>query len=259
MPDGLFTPLPQILAALLGAALGSFLNCVAWRIARGEAWRTGRSRCPVCGHVLGPFELLPVLSFLLQRGRCRHCGAKLSSRYPLTELGFALLTVLCVRRFGLSLYALGCYGFFCCLLCLSLVDWETCIIPDGCLIAALLFWPLTLPALDWDGLRILERFLSALALGGGMLLLSRGMDRLLEKESLGGGDMKLFALLGLYLGFARSLLALLLSSLLGLLLALLRRGEDRRIPFAPAISLAAVLSLLWGDAVIDWYLGLFFF
>lgn len=259
MPDELFTPLPQILAALLGAALGSFLNCVAWRIARGEAWRTGRSRCPVCGHVLGPFELLPVLSFLLQRGRCRHCGAKLSSRYPLTELGFALLTVLCVRRFGLSLYALGCYGFFCCLLCLSLVDWEIYIIPDGCLIAAALAWPLTLPALEFDGLRILECVLSALVFGGGMLLLARWMDRLLDKESLGGGDIKLFALLGLYLGFARALLALLLSCLLGLLLALVPRGGEKRIPFAPAIGLAAALTLLWGDAVIDWYLGLFAF
>lgn len=247
------------LAALLGAVLGSFLNCAAWRTARGQAWWTGRSRCPVCGHALGALELIPVLSFLLQRGRCRHCGAKLPWRYLLTELGFGLLTVLSYRRFGLSLYGLGCYVFFCCLLRLSLVDWEIYIIPDGCLIAAALAWPLTLPALDFDGLRILERILSALVFGGGMLLLARWMDRLLDKESLGGGDIKLFALLGLYLGFARSLLALLLSSLLGLLLALVPRGGDKRIPFAPAISLAAALTLLWGDTVIDWYLGLFAF
>lgn len=259
MSEGLIEVFSFVLAALLGAVLGSFLNCAAWRTARGEAWWTGRSRCPVCGHVLGASELLPVLSFLVQRGRCRHCGAKLSLRYPMTELGFALLTVLSYQRFGLSLYGLGCYVFFCCLLCLSLVDWEVYLIPDGCLIAAALAWPLTLPALGWDGLRILERILSALVFGGGMLLVARWMDRLLDKESLGGGDIKLFALLGLYLGFARSLLALLLSSLLGLLLALVRRGGEKRIPFAPAISLAAALTLLWGDAVIDWYLGIFAF
>ena len=91
-----------VVAAALGAVAGSFLNCAAWRIVRGESFIRGRSRCPACGHTLGVSELIPIVSWVVQRGRCKACGAKVSVRYPLTELGFAILTVLCVLRFGLT-------------------------------------------------------------------------------------------------------------------------------------------------------------
>ena len=250
-----------VVAAVLGAALGSFLNCAAWRIAHGESFLKGRSRCPACGHALGARDLVPVLSWLLLRGKCRYCGEKVSPRYVLTELFFALVTLLCLLRFDLTVLCLRNYIFLCCLFCLSLVDLESYTIPDGCLLIAAGAWFLVLPfaGLGWGGIGL--RVLAGLAFGGGLLLLSLIMDRVLKKESLGGGDIKLFAVVGLYLGFLASLFSLFLAAVLGLLFVLLRRGKGEenggQIPFGPSIAAAAGAMLLYGGGVVNWYLGLF--
>ena len=141
------------LACVLGAVFGSFLNCAAWRIAHGESFLRGHSHCPTCGHELGARDLVPVLSWAFQRGRCRYCGEKISVRYPLTELAFALLTLLCLLRFDLTALCLRNWVFLCCLFCLSLVDLESYTIPDGCLLTALGAWLAALPFLRpglWD-------------------------------------------------------------------------------------------------------------
>ncbi len=248
-------------AALLGAAMGSFLNCAAWRIAHGESFLKGRSRCPACGHTLGARDLVPVLSWLFLRGRCRYCGDKVSPRYVLTELFFAAVTVLCLLRFDLTVLCLRNYVFLCCLFCLSLVDLESFTIPDGCLLIAAGAWVLALPfvGLGWGEIGL--RVLAGLVFGGGLLLLSLVMDRILKKESLGGGDIKLYAVVGLYLGFLASLFSLLLAAVLGLLFVLLRRGKGGerggQIPFGPSIAAAAGVMLLYGGPVVSWYLGLF--
>ena len=106
-------------AAVLGAVMGSFLNCAAWRIAHGESFLKGRSHCPACGHVLEPLDLIPVFSWLFLRGKCRYCGTKVSARYVLAELFMALVTVVCLLRFGLTVLCLRNYIFLCCLFCLS--------------------------------------------------------------------------------------------------------------------------------------------
>lgn len=248
-----------VVAAILGAVMGSFLNCVAWRIAHEEKWWTGRSHCPACGHALGLPDLVPLLSWLLLRGKCRHCGAKIAVRYFLTECFFALVTVLVLLRFDLSVLCLRNYVFVCCLFCLALVDLEVFLIPDGCLIVAAAAWLLALPFVGWDWTYVWQHLLAGLVFGGGILLLSLVMDRLLHKESLGGGDVKLFAVMGLYLGFGPSLLAVIGSCVFGLLLGLVKRGEDQHIPFGPAISLATAVVLLYGDSFLNWYLGLFQF
>ncbi len=247
-------------AALLGAAFGSFLNCAAWRITHGESVWRGRSHCPACGHSLGAGELIPVLSFLLQKGRCRHCGEKISVRYPLTELLFALLTVLCLLRFDLSWLCLRNWIFLCCLFCLTLTDLDAFVIPDGCLLTAAGAWLLGIPLLrpGWPAVR--GELLAALLFGGGILLLSLLMDRVLGRESLGGGDVKLLAVQGLYLGPAGSLFALMLACVLGLILGKgwhAGTGSGKAFPFGPAIAAAATLVLFFGDRLISWYLGLF--
>ena len=248
-----------VLACMLGAVFGSFLNCAAWRIAHEESFMRGRSHCPACGHALGARDLVPVFSWLFQRGRCRYCGNKISVRYPLTELFFALVTLLCLLRFDLTVECLRNWVFLCCLFCLSLVDLESYTIPDGCLLTAVGAWVLALPFLKPGWTEILRSILAGLVFGGGILLLSIVMDKLLGKESLGGGDVKLFAVVGLYLGFASTLFAVLLSCILGLIFALLmnRRGEKgRAIPFGPSISLAAAFMLLYGQGFVNWYMGL---
>ncbi len=248
-------------AAVLGAVMGSFLNCAAWRIAHGESFLKGRSRCPACGHTLGALDLVPVLSWLFLRGRCRYCGERVSPRYVVTELFFAAVTVACLLRFDLTVLCLRNYVFLCCLFCLSLVDLESYTIPDGCLLIAAGAWLLALPfaGLGWGDIGL--RVLAGLVFGGGLLLLSLLMDRILKKESLGGGDVKLFAVVGLYLGFLGTLFSLLLSAVLGLLFVLLRRGRrgenGGQIPFGPSIAAAAGAMLLFGGPVVSWYLGLF--
>ena len=248
-----------VMAFALGAVFGSFLNCAAWRIAHGESFLRGHSRCPACGHALGLPDLVPIFSWLFQRGRCRYCGVKISVRYPLTELAFGLITLLCLLRFDLTVLCLRNWIFLCCLFCLSLVDLECYTIPDGCLLIAAGAWVAALPFLRPGWAEIGRSVLAGLVFGGGILLLSIVMDKLLGRESLGGGDVKLFAVVGLYLGFAGGLFAMLFSCVLGLLFALAQnRGGERGkpIPFGPSISLAAAAMLLWGEGLIHWYLGL---
>lgn len=245
-------------ALVVGAVFGSFLNCVAWRIANGRSFLKGRSICPSCGHVLGAADLVPIFSWLIQKGRCRWCGARISIRYPLTELAFAILTLLCLLRFDLTVLCLRNWIFLACLFCLSLVDLEAYIIPDGCLLTALAAYVLALPFLRPGWAELGRAVLASLLFSGALLALSLLMDKLLNKESLGGGDIKLFAVIGLYLGLVGTLFTLLLSCVAGLLLGLLlRRGVGGKpIPFGPAISLAAAFVLLYGDGMINWYLGL---
>ena len=247
-----------IVSVLLGAALGSFLHCAAWRVSRGERFTKGHSRCPACGHELDALDLIPLLSWLILRGRCRHCGAKIPVRYFLAELFFALLTLACLLRFGLSVLFLRNWVFLCCLFMLSLVDLEIREIPDGCLIAAALVWLAALPFL-WTGwVSALLHVAAGLVFGAGLLLVSLAMDRLLKKESLGGGDIKLLAVIGLYLGFLPTLFALILACVLGLLQAVCTgKSRGSAFPFGPALSAAAALMLFFGDALIGLYLGLF--
>lgn len=247
-------------AAVLGAVMGSFLNCAAYRIAHGQSFLKGRSHCPDCGHVLGAPDLVPVFSWLFLRGKCRYCGKKVSVRYLLVELFFALVTVVCLLRFDLTVLCLRNYVFLCCLFCLSLVDLESYEIPDGCLLISLAAWLLALPFL-WAGWKdALRHLLAALVFGGGLLLLSLIMDKVLKKDSLGGGDIKLYFVVGLYLGFAATLFSLLLACVLGLLFALLRKrfgkAISEQIPFGPSIAAAAAVMLLFGDPMVRWYLNL---
>ena len=248
-----------IVAACLGAVAGSFLNCAALRIVRGEPFVKGRSHCPHCGHVLGPLELVPVISWLVQRGRCRACGAKISARYPITELVFALATVLCLLRFDLTVLCLRNWVFLGCLFLLTLTDLDAMIIPDGCHIAALLAWLAALPFVGMGRGEIITHLVAGVALGGGLLLISLAMDRIMGRDTLGGGDIKLLAVVGLYLGPIGALFALVLACVIGLLFHALRRGEGARpFPFGPSIAVAAAAMLLYGAPLVAWYRGLLF-
>ena len=247
-------------ALLLGAVFGSFLNCAAWRLSHGESVLRGRSHCTACGHVLGAGDLVPILSWLFLRGRCRYCGKKIPARYPLTEAVFALLTLLCLLRFDLSWLCLRNWILLCCLFCLSLTDLECMIIPDVCLIIAAAVWGIFLPlsGMGWPAVR--GGLLAGLIFGGGLLGLSLLMDRILKRDSLGGGDIKLFAVLGLYLGIVGTLFMTVLACLLGLLFAVLRRGRgggSEPFPFGPAIAAAGTVMRLCGEPLIQWYTGLF--
>ena len=277
------------IAFILGAVFGSFTDCMAYRIMNGESVLKGRSHCDVCGHVLGARDLVPIFSWLFSHGKCRYCDARISAESTITELLMGICFVITVTRFGLSFEALRILVLLVIFFALSIIDLHTLEIPDRFHIAILITYFITLPLVAWQKTTgysrvslwtlmtvqnsmniesqtagsttftetllhmLLPGLLTAALIGGGMLLISLIMDKVLGKESMGGGDIKLFFMTGLYLGPAGALLGLILSCVLGLVFAAASRR--RKIPFGPAISLSAMLVLLWGRPVIEWYMG----
>jgi len=250
-----------ILAFVLGLLIGSFLNVCVWRIPRKESIVSPPSRCPACGHRLSPAELVPVVSWLALRGRCRHCGARISPRYPLVELLTAALFAAVALRFGFAWVTLPMLFLTAVLIAASLIDAEHAIIPNGLVLAGLV--PGVLAAALrmnggpwWDGL--------AGALAGAVPLIAIDLlSRLiLRREGMGGGDVKLMAMVGLFLGWRLTLLSLLLAVYLGglagiVLLAtrVLRRGGQ--FPFGPFLAAGSMLSMLAGGEILNWWLGIF--
>ena len=252
------------LTALLGLVMGSFQNCAAWRLAHGESPAKGRSHCVLCGHTLAAGDLIPIVSYIVLRGRCRYCGEAISPRYPAAELVSLLAFLGIVLRYDVTWEALRLLVLCCLLLAAALVDLEVRRIPDRLLLAAVVWYAVTLPLVSGD-------FFSALWAGvrGGLLIALPLLvfvliaDRVMGRESMGGGDIKLFFAVGLYLGAMLNLLNLIMSCILGLVFGMLTRAaapgrQSRAIPFGPAIAAGTWLTLLFGDAVLRWYLSLFF-
>lgn len=249
-----------VLVFVFGTAMGSFLNCAAWRIAHKESFLKGRSHCPECGHTLGFLDLIPILSWIFLKGKCRYCGKKVSVRYLLTETVFGLLSVACLLCYDLSWLCLRNYIFGCCLFLLSLVDLETMEIPDGCHIVMILAWVVFCPLLGMGWKEILVQHVLALVVYGGVILgLSLLMDKVLKRDSMGGGDIKLIAVMSLYLGLVSSLFTLILACVLGLVFASIskNKSEEKQFPFGPSLAAAAWIMLYAGEPLVSWYLSLF--
>ena len=246
-----------LLAALLGACMGSFLNCAAWRIVHGESVLRGRSHCDACGHVLTVRDLIPVVSYLAAHGRCRYCGAKLSRRHVLAEAVSALVFVTLLLHYDISLQALEGWCVASILLVCSFADLEGYIIPDRFIAVGVVLFIVTLFFVPDPGKRALDGLIGGVAVGGGVLLLALLMEKLLRRDAMGGGDIKLLFLTGLCLGWQKNLLCLLLACVVGLLWGLVRakRGQQG-LPWGPGIALAAWCAALFGQDLIDWYLSL---
>lgn len=227
-----------VFAFVLGAAVGSFANCAALRRGTAESVLRGRSRCPHCEHVLGPLELVPLASWFAQAGKCRHCGSGLSVRYPATEAiggaAFALIVVAdALSGRGLGLHTVQNLIFASILLYASLVDWDSRIIPNGCVVAAALVRVVYIVLAGFvlgleDGMALVRfSLLGALAIGGGMLVTVLLADRVFGRESMGGGDLKLLAVAGLYFGWRQCLFLIIVACLLGIAGALVAQGKTQ--------------------------------
>ncbi|MDO4798028.1 MAG: prepilin peptidase [Coriobacteriales bacterium] len=284
----MLTAYTAVLAALLGLVMGSFLNCLAWRMTHGESVLHGRSHCTSCGHVLGPADLIPVLSWVLSRGRCKYCGERVSWRYPATEVLCCVAYLSIALCYGPTLQTVELIAFASVLLVLSLTDLDEYIIPNATIVAAILIRVAYLVAMGATGQGDTLILLRDTAIGGvvvavPVLLLSLVMDHVLGRESLGGGDIKLFFVAGMYFGWQQCLFLIVVACVLGLVFSVLGQrgstaadagatgdeataGDEAKadaqtnahlIPFGPSIAAACWITMLVGEPVLRWYLDLF--
>lgn len=242
----------RIVAALFGACIGSFLNVCVSRLPEGESVVAPRSRCPECGTAIGWRDNIPVLSYLLLRGRCRGCGVRISPQYPLVEIATALIWAAAVVRYGVSWPALTVAIFFTLLLGIALTDARTYIIPDeftiGGTMAGLLL------AFAPGGLGI-GRALIGAAVGFGILYLA-GMlgEWWLDKPAMGGGDIKMMAMVGAFLGPIGAVLAIFLGALVGSIVFLpITMRTQKLVPFGIFLAVGAAVAEGWGGAIVEWY------
>jgi leader peptidase (prepilin peptidase)/N-methyltransferase len=252
----------SMLVFVLGACIGSFLNVVIHRLPRGESLVSPRSRCPSCQRTLAWYENLPIVSWLGLRGRCRTCRAGISLRYPLIELMTGLAAVALYARLGFSLHFLAAFYFACTLLAIAYIDLDFQIIPDVLSLSGLAVGLAAAPLLHpgtW--LDALGRAAAGALLGGGILFaVAWTYERATGRVGMGGGDIKLLAMVGAFLGWQGVLLTLLLGSLVGSAIGIaimLARGADAKlaIPFGPFLSIGAFVALFWGGAIVSWYLA----
>ena len=271
-----------ILVFVIGACIGSFLNVVIYRLPAGKSLVRPPSHCYSCQARLTFIDLIPVLSYLILRGRCRHCGAAFSARYMLVEALTGVLALLCWQNFGpFPYYAAALFAACAALLVIFFVDLDHMIIPDECTAVVLLFglgphaYHLAKLGATWavpfketlgpDTLTMyLPRSLLGLLIGAGIFLfIGWFFEALLHKPALGMGDVKLAGAMGAVLGpgfplLSYFLLAIVIGagvSLLLLVLRLKRRGDY--IPFGPMLALAAIIMLIYTEPVTLWVISFY--
>jgi leader peptidase (prepilin peptidase)/N-methyltransferase len=248
--------LAVLAAALLGAIIGSFFNVVAHRLPRGESLATPGSRCPGCGTPVRPYDNVPVLSWLVLRGRCRDCDAPISARYPLVEAGTALLYAVCVLRFGVDEDVILPLLLVTLLVPVSLIDLDHRIIPNVLVGPAALV--AVVVALLVDQGSLVERLIAG-AVAGGFLLLAA----LAYPAGMGMGDVKLAGVMGLYLGRdvgPAMLVALVAGTAVGAVIIArkgTKEGRKTAVPFGPFLALGGLAGLFAGEAMVDAYLDAF--
>jgi leader peptidase (prepilin peptidase)/N-methyltransferase len=253
-----------VYAAVLGLIVGSYLNVLIYRLPLEISTVFPRSRCPHCGMAIRAYDNVPVLSFLLLRGRCRQCGAPISWRYPAVEAATSALFLACFLRFGISLQAPVAALFCALMLALTMIDYDHMILPDA------LTWPgialgiLLQPLVGWTRLwggpwgAVAGALLGA-ALGAGLLLavwIAWYLWR--HEEGMGLGDVKMLAAIGAFLGWKGVLVALFLGALSGAVVGLTLmafRGLDfkAKLPFGVFLALGGVIALFAGEALVRLY------
>ncbi len=246
-------------AGLVGLIVGSYLNVVAHRLPAGESTVTPRSRCPRCAAPIRARDNLPVVSWLLLRGRCRDCGEPIALRYPLIEAATGALFAGAVARFGFGTAALAAALLSALLVALAAIDFDNLWLPDRITLPGLALGLLFQLALPHGSL---AKGLTGALIGAGILLLLAGAWELLRGvEGMGLGDVKMLGMIGAFLGVAGVVVTLVVGTLLGSLagLALIARGRggmDAKLPFGVFLAAGGLVALFAGEPIARAYLGL---
>ena len=250
--------LPTVLAAAFGAVIGSFLNVCIHRLPHHQSVVRPPSRCPKCGHQLAWYENLPVLSYAVQRGRCRACGSPISARYPIIETVTAAMFAAAFWYFGPTVIFAQRVLLGCILIVLFAIDLEHHLLPDAITlpgIAAGFAFSFFAPP-GWLA------SLAGITFGYGILYaIAEAYFRVRHEEGLGGGDLKMLAMIGAFLGWKLTILTLIMASFAGsfagILLIATRRGSMKyALPFGTFLAIGAAVSATVGTGFVDWYLGM---
>jgi leader peptidase (prepilin peptidase) / N-methyltransferase len=250
----------QVAVLLAGCCIGSFFNVLIHRLPAKQSIVLPGSHCPGCGHPIASYDNVPLLSFFVLGGKCRHCGERISTRYPLVEALAGLLALLLFRRYGWHAQFPIEFLFVSILIVVTFIDLDTYIIPDVfSLSGTVLGFGLSFltPRLSWQ-----DSLIGILAGGGFFLLVAIAYQYLRHQEGLGGGDIKLLAMIGAFMGLPGVILTVLVASVVGTFVGLFvmyrsRKGLKAMIPFGPFLSLGAVVYVFLGQSFFRWYLGAF--
>src|SRR4030042_4150290 len=249
----------HIISIIFGALVGSFLNVCIVRLPKEESIVTPGSHCPQCNNPINFYDNIPLISYLLLGGKCRYCNKPISIQYPLIEGITALSSFLLFVKFGATLSYLFYFSFVSALIVITVIDLYHQIIPDVIsipgigvgLLGSLIIRYITFP----------NSLIGILVGGGSLFLVATLYQWFFKREGMGGGDVKLLAMIGGFLGWKSVILTILLSSFIGSIVGIaimLLKGKDFKyaIPFGPFLSLVAVISLFYGETLITWYFGL---
>ena len=248
-----------MISIIFGALIGSFLNVCISRLPNEESIVSPGSHCPQCQAPIRFYDNIPLLSYLLLGGKCRNCRTSISIQYPLVEGITAGMSLLLFLRFGPTLSYLVYFCFVAGLIVITVIDLYHQIIPDVISLPGIIAG--LLGALVIPQMTFLNSIAGALLGGGSLFAVATLYQWVFKREGMGGGDVKLLAMIGAFLGWKAVILTILLSSLIGSVIGIaimVVKGKDFKyaIPFGPFLSLGAVIALFYGEALIQWYLGL---
>jgi leader peptidase (prepilin peptidase) / N-methyltransferase len=248
-----------IFVFIFGAVVGSFLNVCICRLPRSESIVFPSSHCPNCDFKIPFYDNIPILSYLLLRGKCRSCRGRISFQYPFVEFLNALLTLFLFMKFGPSSAFLVLFLFCSAMVVITFIDLEHQIIPDLITlpgIAAGFIFSFFIPQLGW-----LNSLIGVVVGGGSLWLVASVYELITKKEGMGGGDIKLLAMMGAFFGWKAIPFIIFVSSLagsvIGITVMLVQKKDSKlAIPFGPFLALGAILYLFFGGQLIHWYLSL---
>ncbi|MCK9604598.1 MAG: prepilin peptidase [Candidatus Omnitrophica bacterium] len=260
----------NIIVFLFGSMVGSFLNVCIHRMPLGESIVWPRSRCPKCNKKIPGYDNIPFISYIMLGGRCRFCKEKISFRYFLVELLTAIMFVVLYQRYGLSYDFFVFMFFICSLIVATFVDIKHRIIPDEISVGGIILGFIlssirgfSLEPFSYNFQPMLNSFLGIIV-GGGIIYLSGALFDLVyfkllkkppvqgETTSMGGGDVKLLAMMGAFMGWQKAVLVFFLAPFFGAVIGIVNLviKKDHTIPYGPFLSMAAFISLFWSDKII---------
>ncbi len=248
--------LVAVFVFVLGLCIGSFLNVVIYRLPAKLNIAKGRSFCPSCGAPIKGYDNIPLISYLVLRGRCRHCKAHISLVYPAVELLTGVLFLLLFVLYGLSFLSLGFALYIPCIVASAFIDAKTKEIPNSLIVAMLVFGVIH-AVLNFNGPVLWWERLIGIAAGGLPLLVAY----IVSRGGMGGADIKLMAAAGLFLGWKLVLVALVTGIVAGaigvlILAAMKKAGRKTAVPFAPYLAIGIIVSIFAGDMIVKWYVAL---